>query len=194
MRKYSDLEFNDSPAPHLRRSCRWLDFNETFNWQQVHRWGIVYNCLLFRIDLLRDRFPAQASAWFLLFTIRTIAERKFLEKMGLERPWSWLRESNILRSRSVFLSFFFSWFFKVCVLFPSFSLLTYKFIAPSPQASGFARNWGGLKAEPIRNLRAIKPIEILPWRKLTQPLPGRSTYLFNNTQEVQADQALPKWE
>lgn len=29
------------PSPHPRRSCRWLDFNETFNWQQVHRWGFV---------------------------------------------------------------------------------------------------------------------------------------------------------
>ena len=29
------------PSPHPRRSCRWLDFNETFNRQQVHRWGVV---------------------------------------------------------------------------------------------------------------------------------------------------------
>ena len=36
------------------------------------------------------------------------------KKWVWKKTWSWLRESNILRSRSFFLSFFFSWFFNAC--------------------------------------------------------------------------------
>ena len=103
------------PSPHPRRSCRWLDFNETFNWQQVHRWGFVS-------DRSCEGSISGVKRQLLDSSMKGVAflQSELLLNESFWKKWVWKKNLKLVEAVSypevqIFCSILFlNWFFNAC--------------------------------------------------------------------------------